>query len=380
MKVVLAHTQKPPFETRIYDKIANSLLAIHHLEIQILGADNFVTAETNTTIKLWPVFTIKRGFFNRLYNSGVFGLYLLKLKPDTIILCSPDLLWPAVVYKLIFGKRLIFDIQENFGLNFIYQSEYRKLNWINLQQLVELYFSWFFPFVDRFWLAEKVYEDQLLISNHKLKIFENKVPEKWIVPDKQKEKNKKGLCFLFSGLITEESGIQKAIDFFKAFQGQFPDARLMIAGFIPNQNLRKKIQSYKNKNRGIEVLESNDWVSSQHILEKFAQSDVLILSYKETEANKGKVPTKYFEARFMGKPVLCQRNGNFSKLVLESESGFEVDFQNPYLNNFEEIFKKIQSYESSKESKLNFVFAAEELRIDFLRFCQRFFPESGQKK
>jgi glycosyltransferase involved in cell wall biosynthesis len=380
MKVVLAQTQKPPFETRIYDKIANSLLAINHLEIQILGADKFESIEKNNLIKLLPVFITKRGLISRFYNLKVFWHYLLKVNPDILIVCSPELLLPAVIYKLAFGKRLILDIQENYRLNFSHQFEYQKFNWINLPQLTTLYFSWFYPFIDRCWLAEKVYKYQLGIPNLKSEVFENKVSEKWVGLDKNNPEKKTGLKFLFSGLITEESGILTAIDFFKAFQIQFTNARLTIVGYIPNQNLRNKIQSYENQDLGIKILDCTDWVSSQHILEKFSQSDVLLLSYKETEANKGKVPTKYFEARFTGKPVLCQKNGIFSKLVLESKAGFEVDFQNLNLNNFKAIFKQIESYEPSKASKLNFVFDAEGLRTDFLRFCQRFFPESGHEK
>jgi glycosyltransferase involved in cell wall biosynthesis len=380
MKVVLAQTQKPPFETRIYDKIANSLLAINHLEIQILGADKFESREKNNLIKLLSVFITKRGLTSRFYNIKVFWRYLLKLNPDILIVCSPELLVPAVIYKLAFGKRLILDIQENYSLNFSYQSEYLKFNWIDLPQLITLYFSWFYPFVDRFWLAEKVYKYQLGIPKLKLEVFENKVSEKWIGLDKNNPENKTGLSFLFSGLITEESGVLKAIEFYKAFQIQFPDARLLIVGYIPNQNLRKKIQSFENQDSGIEILESNNWVANQYILEKFAQSDVLILSYRETEANEGKVPTKYFEARFSRKPVLCQKNGIFSKLVLEAKAGYEVDFQNVELNNFEKISKQIQSFEPSIESNREFIFDGEGLRMDFLRFGQRFFPESGQKK
>ena len=70
----------------------------------------------------------------------------------------------------------------------------------------------------------------------------------------------------------------------------------------------------------------------------------------------------------------------FLKIGIEAKAGFEVDFQNLELNNFEILSKQIQSFEPSKESKLNFVFDAEGLRVDFLRFCQRFFPEPGHEK
>jgi hypothetical protein len=146
MKVVLAQTQKPPFETRIYDKIANSLLAINHLEIQILGADKFESREKNNPIKLLPVFITKRGLTSRFYNIKVFWRYLLKLNPDILIVCSPELLVPAVIYKLAFGKRLILDIQENYSLNFSYQSEYLKFKVSNERSSGNLLFMYLFGF------------------------------------------------------------------------------------------------------------------------------------------------------------------------------------------------------------------------------------------
>ena len=375
MKVVLAHIQKPPFESRIFDKLAYSLSGLARMQLYILGGNNFGKGNSDQRTQLLPIFSTKRSLIYRFYNIWTCWCYLVKIKPDVVIICSPDLLLPAVIYKLAYGKRLIFDIQENFGLNLRFQISYQNLSWINLQDIADFYFSAFNSFADRYWLAEKIYTDQLGISKSKSIVFENKVSEKWKSyeePDSIKQSNKNGTVFLFSGFITEESGILRAIDFFCAFQIQLTDCHFIISGYIPNQFLKRKILNAAKQNAGIEIFDQGKWVSTASIFNHYVESDVVYLSYIETEANKGKVPTKFFEAQFSGKPVLCQKDGSFSKLVVKSEAGFEVDFQNIESNDFKNLNDQIQSFKPGKKNGSEFVFDAQGLRTDFLSFCQIF--------
>jgi len=374
MKVVLAHTQKPPSEARIFDKLAYSLSFFSNLKLYIFGGNNFGKDDFAYEIVLLPIFSTRRNLIYRLFNIWNCWCHLYKIKPDVVIVCSPDLLVPAVVYKVVYSKMLIFDIQENFGLNLKFQKSYRRLSWINLQQITGLYFSWFYPFVDRFWLAEKIYEDQLVLTKGSSLVFENRVSEKWRSKSAYNFIGPSGedIVFLFSGVITVDSGILRAIDFYYAFQNRIPKARLIISGYIPNHILKSKIQNLAKQNKGIEILNEGKWVSSLNMWDLYKKTDVVFISYVETEANNGKVATKFFEAQFAGKPVLCQKNGSFSKSIIASHAGFEVDYHNPDCNDFIGLNDKILSFQPKNRFGLDFVFDAQGLRADFLNFCKRF--------
>lgn len=340
-KILLAHLKKPPYETRIFDKIAKSLSDSGKFEITILGnsilSDSIILSEQN--IRMYPVFQ------SRAHSSQIstdllrFQTFLYSERPDVVIVCSPELLALAVLYSLIEKKSVVLDLQENYPFNYYYQSVYKwPVNKL-LRLASSLYLSVLIPLVQKVWLAEGIYSIQLKLSQ--ATVIENKVPSFWQITGSAPSFHNSDYL-LFSGYISEESGALMAIDFFAAFRSVFPKLELIISGYCPSERLKAEIKKRSEANLGIRWIGLDTWVLSYSILNILASARAVLMPYNETPANLGKVPTKLYEAASLQIPVIFPFNSQFistgSKLRVPV---IEADFLNPEANDFQRINSKI---------------------------------------
>jgi glycogen(starch) synthase len=332
MKILLAHLKKPPGETRICDKLGASLSQIQDWDVTILGND-IPGIETKTPGKpyLIPSFksTVEKSF---IFNDLITFYQILKDKrPDLIVVCSPDLLMVAIFYKWINKSKIVFDMQENFPLNFSKQKHYKFFGFL-LGSFAKIYLWLCWPFIDSVWFAEKIYQNQTKQTGFKTRTFENKVPVSWILHEstlKPSQTDFERPYLLFSGFITRTSGVCKAVHFFEKFQKWNPDWMFIVAGYCPDSELRQELREFSKRNPDIQLIGITNWLSGKEIYQHLYHSHAVLMPYEETVANLGKVPTKLFEAAFLGKPVLVKEGSQFLKALDSGATMFEVSFDQP---------------------------------------------------
>jgi glycosyltransferase involved in cell wall biosynthesis len=342
-KILLAHLKKPPFETRIFDKIGKSLAASGNLRISILG--NSIPAssafQNAGDILLHPIFKSKAHSPHIAADLLRFQAFLYSELPDVVVVCSPELLAQAVIYGLIRKKPVVLDLQENFPLNYSFQAAYRW-PWSTLLQLVSsTYLSALVPFVKKVWMAEHVYSEQ--IRHNRASVIENKIPSFWKSAAPKPIPGKSDY-FLFSGYITEESGVLKALDFFLAYQATFPEMGLIIAGYCPSEKLKIVLKRRAEANDGVHLVGLDQWLLSDSILEFLASARAVLMPYTETKANAGKIPTKLFEAASVQIPVVLPIKSQFISAASHLNAAvLEANFFKPELNDFQRIHSFIHS-------------------------------------
>jgi len=332
MRILLAHTKKPPCETRIFNKLAMALIHEQKWEISILGNDIPESKHfSSDQIETLPIFKSKVNKSALWGDLLRFSQMLTLKKPDLIITCSPELLPFAIYFKLIYNCKVVFDVQENHALNFRAQSQ-NKWPWSYLLSVfARIFFIITYQFVNEFWLAEKIYDSQLKLKKDRIKIFENKVPVFWAkntlpVVDSDQIKNP---YFLFSGFISKESGVLKAVHFFELFHKINPKWQLVIAGYCPDPIVKSFLQKSSARNESIHLYGIDQWLSSQEIHQLLKKSSAVLMPYIETKANFGKTPTKFFEALFWEKPVLINSRSHFSLPFFDPSIHIEVNFERP---------------------------------------------------
>ena len=378
MKVLLAHTQKPPSETRIFEKLALSLYPIPNIELRILGCHPIGEASLLERIEMLAVFSFGRDLISRFQKQLTFWKQAKQFLPDVLIICSSELLIVAILYKLAYRARLIYDVQENLVLNLKFQKAYSGFLFRFLSMVADRLQFFIFHFVDRFWLAEKVYANQLAIKAKDILVLENRVPRTWLEKSKDLislSKAKNDLdpnLFLFSGVVTLESGVLRAVEFFCKFRRQFPSSVFKISGFVPDIELRKLLKAIELQELGVVLENGGEWSSSDIIFNSLIKADAVFLCYTESYANLEKVPTKFFEALFAGKPVILQKGSHFSELTKFYHAGFELDFDSADLPEILFLKDQISGFVPQTKFSSEFVFESDLLRTDFLDFCSRF--------
>lgn len=241
-------------------------------------------------------------------------------RPDLLVICNPEAALLLPFLRILMPEmKFVFDLQENHRLNFLRQKHLdsgRRLPAAAADFLIRLACR----FADRIWLAETIYKSQMRIPASKSICLENK-PGLFQVA---KPAEADPYLFSFTGFISRESGILRAIRFILHLRSHHPAYRLRICGYCPEDALVKEILSYPF----IAYDNPDGWASEESILSCLTSSCGMLMPYVETEANSGKTPSKWFLARAAGVPVLYDSKTALN-LPDQSAIGFTVDFENP---------------------------------------------------
>jgi hypothetical protein len=318
VRILVAHRKKPPFETRIFEKIGACLAMIPDTEVTCVG--NKISASAGTLFNKATNKIRQIALFNQSpAYSDFFQFFnlLRKETPDVLIICSSDLTIPAILYSLLFNCTLIWDVQENQALNFKYQKTYSSFESIVLPSIVSTLSKLIARFPRKIWFAEHIYLKQLKDWPGQKQVWENKVAPFRKIP----ATNSEGDFVLFSGVITKEAGIFEAIHFFSHLQMADKNLKMVIAGFCPDPWLRLELAKSQSKIHGLVLKGIDTWLTGDEIAGFSFHCLAVLAPYKESPANFGKIPTKIWEARYFGVPVLVPNDSHF---LLLREDGFNI--------------------------------------------------------
>lgn len=281
-------------------------------------------SKDNQNVTLLPLKPFKRNGIGRIRaRQEVWKIYL-KLKPEVIIVNSPDLLVVTVIYKILFGSKIIYDIRENYFRNLWYQSNYivgiRHILAIAIRT-IEVITA---PFFNHFLLAEKVYSKQLKFIRHRYTIIENKSLQTDIM--KSQKGNGNTLQFLISGTIAREYGVLEGISFYKQVREYFPGSRLMIIGHCANKKTFELLEQHANEDDTIHLNISTVPLPHFEIENAMLQSDVGLLPYLPNRSTDGKWPTKLFEYMAYALPFIIQQSPTWNSFVVGNKEGIVLDF------------------------------------------------------
>lgn len=350
-RVLFVQTLKPPTETRLFDKIYYSLLSKGPALQSFIVGSTLATVcrknELSPDTQVIPVFKKLQGWGGRLHFQAQYFQILLTIRPQLLVVASPELLVLSILYAGFSGTRVIWDIQENFGLNWQAQVSVISGKLRFLGKYIKIALLKMAGFCDGLILAEAIYKKDFSEVLKPQLVLENKVPSSWNKVESQ-EIEQYGPFFLFSGVITKESGILKAIYWMDHWVEELPDWRLIICGFCPDWTFYASLQDLVKNRPWIEWDNKNQWVDSINIRNLLLRCSGILMPYIESEANKGKRPTKWFESRWASKPALVQKGGHFCEL----EGCIGVDFDQYQPEQSAEIVDKMLIIENWPKTDL----------------------------
>src|SRR5699024_4005215 len=114
---------------------------------------------TIPSMRFFPIFHFKRNNLKRIFASWKYYNLLLEVKPSIIIVTTAELLIVSVVYKILFGSKLCYDVQENYYRNIRYTHTYPKLIRNGLAWIVKAIENCSDKWIDQYFLAEECYSD-----------------------------------------------------------------------------------------------------------------------------------------------------------------------------------------------------------------------------
>ena len=302
--LVIGSVLRPVDDHRMYEKLGVHIAALGVCHVHIVGFCSLNNVR-HGTIAFHPVFSFRRLSVRRFLSPFLFLKKLFQLKPETVIVNSPDLLIVTICYKILFGKRLFYDVLENHAANILFANTYPLFVRRPLAFLVRLVESLTRPFVDGYWLAERAYERELPFTKGKSLVIENRfVPLTDVVVRPRRGIHR----LLYSGTISESYGVFDAIALVKRLHATDNRFHLAIIGYAAQPAVQRQVYDQCSDCQYIELVGIDVLVPHSQILEKITQSDVGLLPYRVNEATRHRIPTKFYEYSAFALPILVSHN------------------------------------------------------------------------
>ncbi|WP_338812810.1 hypothetical protein V9L05_15770 [Bernardetia sp. Wsw4-3y2] len=365
-KIAILSVLKPVDDVRAYQKIAK--LISHNSEnskkttlIGFEAANDFDQKNTDSNINFIELFTSKKnknrlGLWRFFAGFRVFN-QLLKLKPNTIIVCAVELTPFTLFFKFLFNSKsskikLVYDLQENYVFNILYQDNYPHFLKKSIAFLIRSFEKFSSSFVDLYLLAERCYLEEISFLRKTNYIFlenkflkENLIDANFINSDYFKTKEIK---FLIYGSFSKTYGTLEGILFFKKLEKELQrqgfSATLILAGYCSDTIYSQKIiEIIKNQSSILLINTSIDKpVSHEILLQQLQKSDFVILPYLFNKSTQNCIPTKFYECLAYKKPMLISKNQKWKNFIKPLEAGIFIDFEDNKLKIEKEIKNSIE--------------------------------------
>jgi glycosyltransferase involved in cell wall biosynthesis len=301
--IVVASVLKPVDDTRMYEKIAGSLACSNRYRVHVIGPGSVTQVNPNLIQHGFKPF--RRISLRRLFAPWLILIKTFRLKPDLFIITTHELLYAALLMKLLTRCKIIYDLQENYYWNILYTSAFPLL----LKPFVALYVRGkeilSAPYVDHFFLAEKGYETELKFPRANQTVLENKVR----VPVAERKeassiKSKNTIQLIFSGTLAETMGVFTAIDLAVKLHITDERIRLTIIGYCPQSSVLQRIRLLIQPRPFITLIARNTPIPHPEIFEEVKKSDFGLVTYEVNPATMNSIPTKLYEYLGFKLPVL----------------------------------------------------------------------------
>jgi len=342
-KIAIISVLKPVDDTRSFEKFACSLSEYGVYDIHLFGqASQIPNADTDSVF--FHPHSIRPKGIGRLLIPFDLLYKLIKLKPELIICNTHELLIVTVLNRILFGTKILYDIQENYYFNLKYQENYpRMISWV-LAYFVRKKERILSPLFDYFVLAEKSYIGELGFIKNRFTVLENKVaiPPGW---QKVKHKNEK-IRILFSGTLTKSNGVYRAVKFMQGLAQVSDQFEFVMVGHCPDSRVQKILQSAACDFIDFKI--SDAPVSHAEVLQAIALSDFALVCYILNPSNHHCMPTKVYEYLGLGLTILYEEGGAWSELIKKHGAGLCLDFEKV---NYPDLISVLSEQISNEQSK-----------------------------
>lgn len=322
-RILLASVLKPVDEPRMFERMAQSLVAN--------GFDVFIAGFPPSSSPRAGVNFIPHKRFGRISVARIRVRFrilwkALSIKPEVFVITTHELMGAAILFKLFTGKKIVYDVQENYWRNIMYTNAWPKLL-SPLIAFVVRWKEWFTaPFFSKFLLAEKCYATELSFGKNRSLVIENKCR---IPSDFKRTTTSDFIQLIFTGTIAESTGVFEAVELAKKLHAVDPRIRLNIVGQCLQLKTLRRLENETLQNSFIKLIGGSEFVSHDKIVEAISSAHFGIVSYPPSPHTENKIPSKLYEYLACQLPILLQKSELWASLCKSSDSAIVVDFAQP---------------------------------------------------
>lgn len=323
-RIVIASVLKPADDVRAFEKMASTLVAAGY-EVYLIGmpASTPITPPGVRFLELVP--------FSRLnWKRALAPLKVLqkvrKVKPEYLIVNTHELLIVSLLNRILFGVKILYDVQENYYQNIIWTHAFpswlrRPLaTWVRLKERLLT------PFFHRVIFAEKCYRQEMKFMTKKSVVLENKS----VLPPTFSRRPEPGkIVIAFTGTLAVSTGVFEAIELAEKLYEKRADIELHIVGSCPLPDVLAAIKNRCFGKSYIRLTAGKMQVGHDRILDLISRAHFGIISYPRSPHTANRIPTKLFEYASAKLPILLTDNPAWTALTDPISASIRVDFKSP---------------------------------------------------
>jgi len=236
---------------------------------------------------------------------------LCAFRPKAVHACNLDSVLPSYFYKLLFRKKLVFDVFDRYAMAYIPRNR-------------NFFFKMLYSFVN--WVEEEfaMRSDVLVnVSDEMLTTYKKRPKNCTAIMNCSEDhiinrlkEDRRGFKLLFTGHLRPGRGLEILPDIVKGLK----DTQLIITGRVEDKKLLNKIE-------GISNIIYKGFLDHEEVLDLEANSDAMVALYDlnlQTQ-NKYVMGNKLFEAMMFGVPLITNIA---QEIVNETDCGIIVDYDN----------------------------------------------------
>ena len=264
----------------------------------VKGVSNF---ESHGTLRYIPYMVV--------FWMWVF-LKLCIYRPKIIHACNLDSFFPSYIYKILFRKKLVFDVFDRYAMAYIPKDR-------------NIFFKILYSFVNRVEEEFAKRSDVLInVSDELLKTYKKRPKTcATIMNCSEDMKNSPKVTWndfriLFAGHIRPGRGLEILPQIVKNLKG----TQLIITGRMEDRTLLKNIE-------GIPNIVYQGFIDQKSLMKLETNSNIMIALYDLTlqSQNKYVMGNKLFESMMCGLPIITNVS---QEIVKETNCGLVVEYEN----------------------------------------------------
>jgi glycosyltransferase involved in cell wall biosynthesis len=300
-KIVIASVLKPVDDTRMFEKMGQTLADTGRYEVHIVGFPGSANTQY-PGIELHPLRHFPRISLERVRVPLRIFRLLLPLSPDVIIVTTHELLLVAVIFRLFRKTTIVYDIQENYFRNILFLPTFPPLLRLPLALWVRGWERLLTLFVRKVTVSEEGYISELRFIRRKAVLIQNKVKRTAI--RSRSRRTRQDLTLLFSGTLAESTGVFSAIHVAGVLHEHDPTVQLTIIGYCAHAETLCRIRETIHDRDYITLVGGDRLVSHDAVMEAIAEADFGIIAYPPNPSTRNTIPTKLFEYLGACLPIL----------------------------------------------------------------------------
>ncbi|MCU0418069.1 MAG: hypothetical protein MUC38_00295 [Cyclobacteriaceae bacterium] len=294
--IVIASVLKPVDDTRMFEKMAQSLAATGRYEVVVIGRSSPSAHVPN--IRQHGIGSFARLSAARWTASFRIAAHVWRSRPAVWVVATHELLAAAFWLRILRQIPFVYDIRENYYRNIRYADAFpwplRGLiaGWVRIKERMIA------PWAHHLFVAERGYVKEMPFARTAT-VIENKS----LLNDVRNGKPQ-GKKLLFSGTLAESTGILEVIAWSKALHARDASVTLHIIGHAAQGRTQRRIAEAIRGHEFITLEGGDTLVPHTRIAAAIRAADFGWIAYRPSPMVENTMPTKLYEYLACHLPIL----------------------------------------------------------------------------